>query len=258
LTGQIKRGKRTKAEFIDELEKKGVDVARGMNHTLDELTQFATNNEIALFVDRPVKKLGWLGAPKGLLQVLWERGFIDDQRKFKMHGKADPVTGVVDLKTSLTYILSQCPDFRDEETALQHLGSTIGVTVDCTPKFHAELAGEGIEYSWGYAKQVYRRQPVALKKGREKFKALVHRCTDPTTEIHKARVGKFVGRARAYICAYFELGRRGNQQNQAADDNVSQRQQAHFVDIERLMKSFKTHRCALDFDSGFIRSTCVE
>ena len=35
---------------------------------------------------------------------------------------------------------------------------------------------------------------------------------------------------------------------------VSKRQQAHFVDIERLMKSFKTHRRALDFDSGFISS----
>jgi hypothetical protein len=154
--------------------------------------------------------------------------------------------------------MAQCPDFRDEETALQFLGRTIGVTVDCTPKFHAELAGEGIEYSWGFAKQLYRRKPVKLKKGRANFKALVRQCTDPTTEINKVRVGKFAGRARAYICAYFELDRRQQQtQDQVANDNVSERQQAHFVDIERLMKSFKTHRCALDFDSGFIRSTCV-
>jgi hypothetical protein len=86
-----------------------------------------------------------------------------------------------------------------------------------------------------------------FKKSWDKFKALVRSCTDPTKEIDKVRVGKFVGRARAYICAYFELSRPGNQQNQAgeqnqeADDNVSKRQQAHFVDIERLTKSFKTH-----------------
>jgi hypothetical protein len=102
-----------------------------------------------------------------------------------------------------------------------------------------------------------------FKKSWDKFKALVRSCTDPTKEIDKVRVGKFVGRARAYICAYFELSRPGNQQNQAgeqnqeADDNVSKRQQAHFVDIERLTKSFKTHRCALDFDSGFISSMFV-
>jgi hypothetical protein len=94
-----------------------------------------------------------------------------------------------------------------------------------------------------------------MEKGRVYFKALDRQCTDPTTEIDKVRVGKFVGRARAYICAYFELNRQ--QQNQDANDNVSTRQQAYFVDIERLMKSFKTHRCALDFDGGFFRSTCV-
>lgn len=40
--------------------------------------------------------------------------------------------------------MAQCPDFRDAETALQSLGRTIGVAADCTPKFHAELTGEGI------------------------------------------------------------------------------------------------------------------
>jgi hypothetical protein len=46
------------------------------------------------------------------------------------------------------------------------LGRTsIGVAVGCTPNFHAELAGEGIEYSWGNAKQLCRLKPVALKKG---------------------------------------------------------------------------------------------
>jgi hypothetical protein len=51
-----------------------------------------------------------MGTPKGLLQVLWERGFIDDHKKFSKDGKGvDPAIGVVDLKTSLRYIMSQCP-----------------------------------------------------------------------------------------------------------------------------------------------------
>ncbi len=41
----------------------------------------------------------------------------------------------------------KCTDFReDEETALQYLGRQVGVTVQLTPKFYAELvAGKGVE-----------------------------------------------------------------------------------------------------------------
>jgi hypothetical protein len=88
------------------------------------------------------------------------------------------------MTTSLRYTISQCPGFWKKETALQHLGRTIGVAVDSTPKFHAELAGEGIEYS----KYLYRRKLVASKKCRENVKALIRFCTDPTKEIDKVRV----------------------------------------------------------------------
>lgn len=41
-------------------------------------------------------------------------------------------------------------DFQNEETALRHLGRTIGVAVDCAPIFCAELAGESntLEVTW--------------------------------------------------------------------------------------------------------------
>jgi hypothetical protein len=45
--------------------------------------------------------------PKGLLQVLWEGGFMDDHKKFSNDEKADPMTGVVDLKTSLRFIMAK-------------------------------------------------------------------------------------------------------------------------------------------------------
>ena len=44
--------------------------------------------------------------------------------------------------------MAKCRDFREEETALEYLGTQLGITVRLTPKFHAELAGECIEYSW--------------------------------------------------------------------------------------------------------------
>ncbi len=54
---------------------------------------------------------------------------------------------MVDLQYSLRQILANCRDFKEEETALQHLGRRHGVTVLLTPKFYAELAGEGVKYS---------------------------------------------------------------------------------------------------------------
>jgi hypothetical protein len=55
----------------------------------------------------------------------------------------------VDLKVSLRCIMAQCPDFQDEETVPRHWVTILvwQLTVVATPKFHAERAGEGIEYS---------------------------------------------------------------------------------------------------------------
>jgi hypothetical protein len=57
--------------------------------------------------------------------------------------------------------------------ALQHVGHKLGVSVIITPKFHAEMAGEGIKYSWGVAKSLYRRMPLDSKKGKSSFKAFL-------------------------------------------------------------------------------------
>jgi hypothetical protein len=56
--------------------------------------------------------------------------------------------------------MSNCQDFKEEETALQHLRRQLGVTVLLMPKFCAELAGKGVEYSWAHAKAFYRRLPA--------------------------------------------------------------------------------------------------
>ena len=33
-----------------------------------------------------------------------------------------------------------------------------------TPKYHAEISGEGIEYAWGVAKSMYRKIKLSHKK----------------------------------------------------------------------------------------------
>jgi len=49
-------------------------------------------------------------------------------------------------------MLGACFEFQNELTALQTLGKDLGVAAVISPKFHAELAGEGIEYLWAFAK----------------------------------------------------------------------------------------------------------
>ena len=66
--------------------------------------------------------------------------------------------------TSLIEILSRCPDFQDELTKLQWVASQLGVIVERTPKCHPELAGEDIEYAWGFAKAYYRSLSMKHKK----------------------------------------------------------------------------------------------
>ena len=99
--------------------------------------------------------------------------------KYTVDGRKDQITGNVDLHFSLRSILSECKDFKHQEIALQYLGTQLGVLVMLTPKFHAELAGEGIEYSWAHAKAYYWRMPIARKRGRESFKQLVRDVTCP-------------------------------------------------------------------------------
>lgn len=60
-------------------------------------------------------------------------------------------SAVRDLSLSLKHILSQQLDFKNELSALQHLAKRLGTKVICSSKFHAEIAGEGIEYCWGIA-----------------------------------------------------------------------------------------------------------
>jgi len=225
--------------------------------------------------NRPIIQEGWEGKPKGILQILYERGLIDvsNYKSLILDGRKNPETGEILPGTSLRALLEQCNDFKNELSALQLLGQEIGVAVDATPKYHAELAGEGIEYSWGYSKGVYRRAPLASKKGRNNFFELVDSCCDPAIHLTKERVRKMAKRARSYICTYHHLATQNDRANvqqpagqtaEAANDapqcqhqnndQLAQEQKEKFVNIEKLTKQFRTHWCALDFDASFVTS----
>jgi hypothetical protein len=198
---------------------------------------------------------GWEGKQKGLLQILWERGFVDvnNLSAYTVDGKKDEY-GVIQKETSLKHLMSNCTDFEEEESLLQSMGRQMGVMIDRTPKCHCEMAGEGVEYSWGCAKNAYRAKPIGEKRGKETYRNTVRSCLSQDV-ISKERVRKFSQRARAYMCAYLALEK--EKEMQTGEQTKQNDLNSVPVKIEQMVKQFKTHRCALDFDRGFINSVIV-
>jgi hypothetical protein len=195
---------------------------------------------------------GWEGKQKGLLQILWERGFIDvnNLSAYTVDGRKDAY-GVVQKETSLKHLMSNCTDFEEEESLLQALSQQMGVMIDRTPKCHCKMAGKGVDYSWGCTKNAYRAKPIGEKRGKEKYRNTVRSCLSQYV-LSTERVGKFSQWTRAYMCTYLALEKEkgittGEQTKQNESTSVP-------VKVEQMVKQFKMHRYVLDFDQGFINS----
>ena len=161
----------------------------------------------------------------------------------------DRQTGERDLKYSIRKILADCEDFKNENTHLQVMADALGVIVDFTPKYHCELAGEGIEYTWGFSKNRYRKAEFGRKKRRGTFESLVNEVISREA-ITKQRVRKFSARARAYILTYLFLHEQ--QKGRHSGEGDPPEEILLKKEIENLQKKFKTHRCAHDTDNGFL------
>lgn len=118
-----------------------------------------------------------------------------------------------------------------------------------SPKYHCELAGEGIEYSWGFAKKIFRRIPLIDKKGKVKFRRIVKKSLlEVTVDIMR----KFSARARRYMLTYWFLDSKN-------DADGAEKQGLSYDLIESYVnKKLKTHRNAADQDKGFIASVWRE
>ena len=170
------------------------------------------------------------------------------------------INGKVSLRYSLQAIMMNCQDFKEEETALQHLVWQLGLLlVLFTPKFHAELAGEGVEYSWAHAEAFYRQHPVSRKGGQESFKQLARDCTCPANVLTKFRKEKFASQARVHICTYHCIEEKKKKAGDVADTileehatlaevpvlpanvvpNPKHQELLNTPEIERVMKAFK-------------------
>ena len=80
------------------------------------------------------------------------RGWINEQLLHKYKIVARDEDGSVIPEFSLLHLLENCTDFKNETSQLEYLCEALGVRAVITTKYHAEYAGEGVEYSWGLSK----------------------------------------------------------------------------------------------------------
>ena len=200
-----KETKKVKKELADELEILKIDT-KGKKREQPE--KMAQEHNIPLTKTITDIDEGWLGKPKGALQILYERGWIDPNKSHKdytMKGKKDEYMQIME-NTSLKLMMESQPDFVAELTLLQHHGKKLGVTVDRTPKCHPKMAGEGIEYTWGCSKQYYQFFPIERKRTKANFLDAVKECLS-RRHLTVQRQRKFSRRAREYMLAYKSIER---------------------------------------------------
>ena len=187
--------------------------------------------------------------------MVFERGGIDptkfdprakhEKQYYTVGGKKDAF-GNLDKESSLCQKMEKIPDFVSEETLLQYHAKNIGAIVDHSSKAHPEVAGEGVEYDWGFSKLAYHRHPLERKKKKEKFHELVNHCIlrDSITIVHRS---KFARRACQYNRAYHSLEKTNDKRTNDAPEISA-------ALIEKLVKVYKRHHNILGQEEGFLNS----
>ena len=123
-----------------------------------------------------------------------------------------------------------------------------------SPKYNCELAGEGIQYSWGNAKYMYQRIKAADKRRKNDFQLCVEKSLCRETNLSIDRVCKNSRRAREYMAAYLILLIESDGENRTSFElrelkpcTVSSSK------IEQMKQNVRTHRSAVDFDAAFCK-----
>jgi hypothetical protein len=182
------------------------------------------------------------------MQVLYERGLY--LHGMQGHQSAATVRKLIaagkellDPALDAPAALARCEDFATETTALQELLESRGhILVPCV-KCHPELAGCGIEYSWGKSKMEFRKKNNGTGNKRSNLQERVARSLDTASVLPLEKVWKFERRTRDYRNVYIKLSERSVD----AEDVTHQF-------IEKMVKNHKTHRNIVEIDREFLQN----
>jgi hypothetical protein len=255
VSGQIITRNYTKKELILKLQQHPTPVTDPRGN-LTRIHEMCASKGIPIHETKPKIIEGWCNKPKGILQILLERGLVDRDNlsKYSLNGKKG-ADGEKIPGTSLIEILAQCADFKGELTMLDLAAKDLGFLVEKSPKCHPENAGEGVEYSWGCSKAYYRNMKFEDKKGYSNFRKSVRKAISNEV-LTTARVRSFSAKARRYIITYLCLTAEKRRQLSSDPALFNATRYADLAlpheEIERVQKTFKTHRNIFDSHKGMI------
>ena len=190
-----------KSDLIQALKKDGIDNPCDSKEKLQEMCK--NRNLPIRFTEKFVRE-GWVGKPKGTLQVLYERGWINPAciHLYTAKGKSDHIGKSCSNTYSINDLMTLQKDFTAEMTLLQYHTVKLGVTLKRSLKCHLEIAGKEIEYGWGLSKMHYRRSPMSKKQNKASFCKLVKVCTDNDSVLNISQMRSCSKRARDYMILY--------------------------------------------------------
>jgi hypothetical protein len=194
---------------------------------------------------------GYVGKPKGVKQILWERGLWkdlmhaswDNSRRRKAIEKGE----LIDETLDASQVLLACPDFQNENTLIGDLLDTRNDIALLSPKCHPELAGVGVEYDIGRSKMLFRRKFNDSSTARlyENSMAAIK-----GVEIEKVR--KFARRARDYLHIYRILEQQGIVDDVGVVD-LTGKAKLSWAKLEDMRKKRKTHRNIMEIEDKYLK-----
>ena len=155
-------------------------------------------------------------------------------------GEPPPITNTMDYQ--------QCRhlDFAGEQSAMEYLLSRLSDKTEgfefrllTSPKYHCELAGEGVEYCWGLAKRFYKSKGSEEKRKKVRFNFVIR---ESIQFVRREHVETFSAKCRQYMIVY----------NTYDGDVLTYRMTKRFVKIA------KCHCNIADQDKEFVEKAWKE
>jgi hypothetical protein len=146
-------------------------------------------------------------------------------------------------KNQMKSILSNLPDFQNQQIGMRTLLELRGHILIVSPKCHPELAGSGIEYCWGIAGINFGN---ILNKNSQNVRGHIARVLGPEI-LSLSRDWKYERKSRDYMRLYYKMSLNGH-------GNLP----TNYEEIERMRKIEKTrrsHRQIFDIERSYISNS---